>query len=380
MNTDELVLKLSKGNKQDIKEAIWHIEKLPKISRKRFPPEYKELLFWIFKNFKNIKSTAHKVAILNALKLPLMYLGSKYYESCSEFLLQVMRNPDGNVREQAYHAANWFLTDITPDKSLRRKKDSENQSKQLIDFVVRLDQIAKEHKKKARGLLYLNDMKPCPYKSIQKFLRRILTNEWYMKTIHLAGYMEYPSDNEIFEDENYDFWEITPPHLELHEMQFAMELRKGERLATSQKTGYQFKVSLHNNKRIYRIIEINPNLSLYSLAEAIIGAFDFYFDHCFGFFNQIDDGRLFNSSEKYELFNDLPDVEPTDAGSVRLTKIKDVWTHIRKTIYFLFDYGDNWIFEVDLIDINVDSDLSQRNFYDVVESVGKSPNQYPDGA
>lgn len=377
MNTDELIDKLS-GNKWEIKEAIRCIEKLPKVSSKKFPPEYKELLFWSFSDFKNVKNTVHKVAILNALKFPLMYLGSKHYESCSEFLLQVMQNPDGNVREQAYHAANWFLTDITPDRPSRRKKGSENQSKQLIDFVVRLDQIAKEHKNEARGLLYLNDMKPCPYKSIQKLLRRILTTEWYMKTIHLAGYIEFPSDNEIFEDGNYDFWEITPPHLELHEMQFCLELNKGGTIATTQKTGYQFKVALHDNKKIYRIIEINPSLSLYSLAEAIIEAFDFYFDHCFGFFNQIDNGKLFNSSEKYELFNDLPEVEPTDAGSIKETKIKNVWTHIRKTMYFLFDYGDNWIFEVDLIDINVDSGLSQQHFYEVVESAGKSPNQYPD--
>lgn len=376
MNTDDLILKLSRGNKQDLKEVLWHIEKLPKISGKRYPLQYKELLFWAFKNFRNIKTTTHKVAVLNALKLPLMYLGSKYYELCSEFLLQVMQNPDGNVREQAYHAANWFLTDITPDRPSRRKKDPKNQSGQLIDFVIRLDRIAKEHKKEARGLLYLNDMKPCPYKSIQKFLRRILTNEWYMKTIHLAGYVEYPSDNEIFEDGNYDFWEITPPHLELHEMQFCLELNKKEKSVIAQKTGYQFKVSLHDNKKIYRIIEINPNLSLYSLAEAIVEAFDFYFDHCFGFFNKIDNRSLFNSSEKYELFNDLPGVEPTDAGSIKQTKIKDVWTHIRKTMYFLFDYGDNWIFDVDLIDINVDSSLSQQHFYDVVESVGKSPKQY----
>lgn len=380
MNTDDLTPKLSKGNKQDLKEVLQHIEKLPKTSGKRFPPQYKELLFWAFKNFKVVKSQVHEVAILNALKFPLMYLGSKYYKLCSEFLLQVMQNPNGNIREQAYHAANWFLTDITPDSPFRRQKDPTVKTKQLIDFVTRLDQIAKEHKKEARGLLYLNDMKPCPYKSIQKFLRRLLTNEWYMKAIHLAGYTESPSDNEIFEDGNYDFWEITPPHLELHEMQFCIELNKGEINAISQKTGYQFKVSLHDNKKIYRIIEINSSLSLYSLAEAIVEAFDFYFDHCFGFFNQINNRSLFNSSEKYELFNDLPEIEPTDAGSIKLTKIRDVWTHIRKTMYFLFDYGDNWIFDVDLVDINVDSGLSQQHFYEVVESAGKSPNQYSDKA
>lgn len=44
MDTNELIDKISKGDKRDIKEAIHYIEKLPKSSRKRYPPEYKRRL------------------------------------------------------------------------------------------------------------------------------------------------------------------------------------------------------------------------------------------------------------------------------------------------------------------------------------------------
>ncbi|HBC44704.1 MAG: hypothetical protein UX08_C0002G0009 [Candidatus Collierbacteria bacterium GW2011_GWB1_45_35] len=192
MNIDELIIKLSIGDKQEIKEAICYIEKLPKISKERVPSEYKELLFWAFRNYSCVKSSVHKVAILKGLKSPFMYLGARYYEECSEFLLQTIQSSDGNIREQTYHAVNWFLTDITPNELSRRKKDYERQKGWLVDFVIRLNQVAKEHKVEAKGLLYLNEMRPCPYKSIQKILRRILTSEWYLEIIHLAGYVEHP--------------------------------------------------------------------------------------------------------------------------------------------------------------------------------------------
>lgn len=381
MNTNELIDidKISKGDRQDIKEAIHHIEKLPKPSRKRYPSEYKELLSWAIKNFDDVKNPINQVAVLKALQFPLTYLGTKNYETSSDFLLRVLQDSDGRVREQAYHAANWFLMDITPDhpRPKKGKNDSEEKTRQFIDFIVKIDKAAEKHKLEAKGQIYLNDMKPCAYKSLQKFLRRITTNEWLLGIVHAAGYVESPSHSEIFADDS-NFWEVTPLHLELHEMEFVMRVKKGKGFMKKSETGYQFKVSLFRNERIYRIIQINPRLSLYGLAEAIIDSFDFDFDHCFGFFNQYENGFLYNSTEKYELFTDLPDVEPTGAGSVEHTKIKDVWTHIRKKMYFLFDYGDKWIFEVDLVDLNMDSRRTPRRFYEVIKSVGKPPEQYSD--
>lgn len=379
IDNKELIGLLSLGNKQETRKAISYIEKLPKISKRKCSAEFGALLLWAFRHFDSVQNPTNKVAVLHALKLPFMYLGSKYYEQSTSFLLQALQHPDGRIRTQGLNTADWFLTDITPESPFRKKKDSTAKTKQLIDFVIRLDKIAREHKPEAKGLLYLNDMKPCRYKTIQKLLRRILTNEWFAKVVRTSGYTEYPSDNDIFGETYTDLWEVAP-HLELHEVEFATELRK--EVATKPKTrlGYRFKINLHNKEQIYRIIEINPNLSLYSLAEAITCSFDFQFDHCFGYFDQIDEnGSPFRSSvEKYELFDDLPEVEPTNAGGIKLTRIGDVWTHMNKTMYFLFDYGDNWIFNVSLVDINNNSKITHRHYFDILGKVGRSPEQYPD--
>ena len=75
---------------------------------------------------------------------------------------------------------------------------------------------------------------------------------------------------------------------------------------------------------ISREIEISENDSLYKLAEIIVEAYNFYFDHCFGFFDKIGEWHYLDSEKKYELFTDLIEegepLEPTGAGSVKKTK------------------------------------------------------------
>lgn len=45
-----------------------------------------------------------------------------------------------------------------------------------------------------------------------------------------------------------------------------------------------FRVSLHRRKSIWREIELRSQETLYTLAEVAIWAFDFDFDHPFGFY------------------------------------------------------------------------------------------------
>jgi hypothetical protein len=103
---------------------------------------------------------------------------------------------------------------------------------------------------------------------------------------------------------------------------------------------YIFKISsLYSSPKIApsgpeisRQIEVPENTSLYKLAEAIVDSYNFNFDHCFGFFSEIVEWGYLKSERKYELFTDLieegEDLEPTGAGSVKKTKVKDVWQNI----------------------------------------------------
>ncbi len=121
----------------------------------------------------------------------------------------------------------------------------------------------------------------------------------------------------------------------------------------------------------YRIIAISENFTLYQLADAICGSFDFDFDHAFGFYNNIKSLR--NSVECYELFADMEDVD-SECKSVEKFRISKVFSQINKKMLFLFDYGDEWRFIVELKGIKTTDE--QPKYAAVVKSVGDAPLQY----
>ena len=139
-----------------------------------------------------------------------------------------------------------------------------------------------------------------------------------------------------------------------------------------------FKTNLIDNPKIIREIEILENDNLYKLAEAIINAYNFYFDHCFGFFSKIAESRYFDSEKKYELFTDLieegEELELTGAGSVKKTKVKEVWQNIGDKMMFLFDYGDNWQFIVELKEFR-EKDTNKK-YPRLLKKIGRAPKQY----
>ena len=133
---------------------------------------------------------------------------------------------------------------------------------------------------------------------------------------------------------------------------------------------FALKASL--DKKIYRVIEIQGSKSLYNLASAIVKAFDFNFDHAFGFYNNLK--NHYDSDEIYELFIDMEGAETGKKG-VKKIKICDVFEP-KKKMLFLFDYGDDWMFLVECKDL---LDQAPKTKYPkVVELVGKAPEQYPE--
>lgn len=140
-----------------------------------------------------------------------------------------------------------------------------------------------------------------------------------------------------------------------------------------------FKIKLLNNKKIVRELEVAGEINLYRLAEAIVGAYDFDFDHAFGFFSKITSGwQLTESEEMYELFADLASqgIEPTGAKSVKKTKINEVWKNIGDKMLFLFDYGDDWRFVVELAGFG--ETQPKIKYPRMIKSTGVAPEQYPE--
>lgn len=132
---------------------------------------------------------------------------------------------------------------------------------------------------------------------------------------------------------------------------------------------YQLKISW--NKKIHRIIAIKGNSSLYKLAEFIIHAYNFDFDHAFGFYNNIK--KRYDSTEKYELFADDGYECSPGAKGVSKTYLCDVFEK-EKTMLFMFDYGDGWEFIVECIDVL--EPTPKIKYPHILEKEGRAPKQY----
>ncbi len=138
-----------------------------------------------------------------------------------------------------------------------------------------------------------------------------------------------------------------------------------------------FNVTFKNDPKVWREVEILGEQTLYQFAEAIVSAFGFDFDHCFGFYSKWE-GKFVNyyhSKEIYELFTDLPDVEHTP-GAKGVEKVQVVQAFLRKDkkMLFLFDYGDDWEFIVHLKEIKTRGKVSYPR---IVKEKGQAPEQYP---
>jgi len=136
-------------------------------------------------------------------------------------------------------------------------------------------------------------------------------------------------------------------------------------------TTHIFRVSLR--AKIYRDIEIPSDRSLYDLAEAIVRAYGFDLDHAFGFFPKLT-GNIFDAKPRYELFADMG--EGGDSLSVKKTMVAQAFPKVGKTMTFLFDYGDEWRFRVEVLALG--ERQPRKRYPGVVASVGKAPPQYPD--
>lgn len=90
-----------------------------------------------------------------------------------------------------------------------------------------------------------------------------------------------------------------------------------------------------------RVIEIHDHASLYALHEAIQDAVDFDHDHAFGFY--VADSASPYAKKRWIGLDEIwehPEAEMMD------TELKSIYPLGRQKLYYLFDFGDNWLFEI----------------------------------
>lgn len=137
-------------------------------------------------------------------------------------------------------------------------------------------------------------------------------------------------------------------------------------------TTHILRASLADDKDVYREIELPSDWSLYDLAEAIVGAFDFDFDHAFGFYGGRNPRTMMNTQPMYELFADTG--EESEGLSVQKTKVGEAFVKKRQRMFFLFDYGDEWLFRVELLETG--KKVPRTRYPKLLKSAGEAPVQY----
>ena len=125
---------------------------------------------------------------------------------------------------------------------------------------------------------------------------------------------------------------------------------------------YVFKVSLA--KDLWRRIEIAADHTLLDLHRAIQKAYNFDDDHLYSFFM---DGRAWS----YERFVSPYEEEGPWVDDVR---IGELGLFIGQNILYLFDYGDEWHFRVELEEIRTEGRKPREP--KIIEKKGKAPKQY----
>jgi tetratricopeptide (TPR) repeat protein len=132
---------------------------------------------------------------------------------------------------------------------------------------------------------------------------------------------------------------------------------------------HRFKVSLRDRPDIWRIIDIKGNQMLSSLHKAIFKAFDRFEEHQYSFF-------LSNKPYDRESEYTSPGLDTDGTGKLATRiRIDSVALYSDNRFLYLFDYGDEWWHEVELI--SVTKRVTRGSYPRVVKKQGKSPPQHP---
>ena len=130
-------------------------------------------------------------------------------------------------------------------------------------------------------------------------------------------------------------------------------------------TAYVLSVSVY--KGCYRHIKVSGDTTLWDLHLDINSAFDFEDDHLHAFFM---DNKAWSPRKAYY---DERAEEPGYYTSSDVT-VDDMKMSVGDQFKYLFDFGDEWIFQCKVLKKLNEPNVQNR----VIKSVGESPEQYPE--
>jgi len=131
----------------------------------------------------------------------------------------------------------------------------------------------------------------------------------------------------------------------------------------NKKGTYILKVLL--DKNLWRMLKLSHNTTFHELHLIIQQAFDFDNDHMYAFYTGTSyrNGKEFYSANPFGESNEYEDLT-----------IEDAEIYKGQQFLYLFDFGDRWEFKIQVMDFIENEKANPQ----IIESKGKSPQQYPD--
>jgi hypothetical protein len=136
---------------------------------------------------------------------------------------------------------------------------------------------------------------------------------------------------------------------------------------------YNFKVNPVGARRTWRKIEIRGDQTLHDLSKAIFKAFDFEEWHLYSFFMS---GRAWDASTEYAGPNSGRNIGFKKPRSAKSAEIESFGLEPKTRFLYLFDYGDEWRFEVQFTGKTASEDNAR--YPRITDRKGESPPQYPE--
>jgi len=127
-------------------------------------------------------------------------------------------------------------------------------------------------------------------------------------------------------------------------------------------TAYVFKITLRRG--VWRRIQISSRHSLHDLHTAILNAYGFGDDHLYAFFME---GKPWKGMAYWSPHND-------SGPYADKTKLKSLNLGLKQKFLYLYDFGDEWKFSVQLEAVLEEDTPLVRPI--IIEKRGEAPEQY----
>ncbi|MEQ8154724.1 MAG: hypothetical protein ABRQ25_07575 [Clostridiaceae bacterium] len=131
----------------------------------------------------------------------------------------------------------------------------------------------------------------------------------------------------------------------------------------NRKGTYILKVSLHKN--LWRMLKVPHDTTFHELHLMIQEVFDFDNDHMYAFYT----GTSYRNGTEFYSANPFGESDEYEDLTIEEAEI-----YKGQQFVYIFDFGDMWEFKIQVMDFIENEEADPQ----IIESKGKSPQQYPD--